>query len=171
MNAIQRGPLKWGFEYDGQLVASDGEILVRQRARNLIPQVGIDHIVALLRGDGSLVSNWYVGLFEGNFVPTSSTTAADLPSNAQECQAYSEASRPLWDEEYDGVSIISNLNGRAEFSFTADKRVYGAFLVSESVKGGGGGLLLSIARFGSPFDIPAGTTFRLGVSATVLPSL
>lgn len=160
-----------GFVYEGEIIAPDGSIIASGRDHNLVPQVGIDHLVALLRGTGVPISNWYVGLFEGNFVPTSATTAADLQINAQESQAYSQASRPEWVDDYDGVSVVSNLASRAEFSFTAEKRIYGAFLISAATKGGDSGVLLSIARFGSPYDVPAGTTFRLGVSTTLLPTL
>lgn len=160
-----------GFVYEAELIGPDGSTIASSRDGNIVPQVGIDHLVALLRGTGALISNWYVGVYEGNFVPTSGTTSADLPGGAQESQAYSEAARPEWDETYDGVSVVSSLGNRADFSFTADKRLYGAFLCSSSIKGGDSGTLLSIARFSSPYDVPAGSTFRLGVAITLLPAL
>lgn len=160
-----------GFVYEAELVSPDGSIIGSGKTKNLVPQVGIDHLAGLLRGTVSPISSWYVGLFEGNFVPTSATKASDLQISAQECQSYSESARPEWNETYDGVSVITNLSNRAEYSFTADKRVYGAFLISSATKGGDSGLLLSIARFDSPFDIPAGTTFRLAVSTSLLPIL
>lgn len=160
-----------GFVYEGDILMPDGTVIANGRDLNLVPQVGINHLAALLRGTGTPISSWYIGVFEGNFVPTSATTAANLQINAQESQAYSESARPEWNETYDGVSVITNLNNRAEFSFTANKRLYGAFLISSATKGGDSGVLLSIARFGSPYDVPAGTTFRLAISTTLLPTL
>lgn len=169
---VGEGALELGFVYTPQVVDPQGRVIIDgPPVCNIIPQVGIDHLVSLLRGSGSLISNWYVGVYEGNYVPTSATTSADLPSNALESVAYSETSRPLWNNTYDGVSVISNLSTRAEFTFTSDKRLYGGFLVSNSVKGGGSGTLLSIARFSSPYDVPSGSTFRLGVSIALIPSL
>lgn len=160
-----------GFVWDGELVGPDGEVLSRQRDHNLIPQVGINHLVGLLRGTGSLISNWYVGVGEGDYVPTNGVTSADLQSSVAESTAYSEATRPAWNNSYDGSSIITNLSNRAEFTFTSAKRLYTGFLVANATKGSASNTLLSIARFQTPYDVPAGSTFRLGVSITLLPAV
>ena len=169
---VNESAFRLGFVYTPQIVDAKGRVTWEGEPQpNLIPQVGIDHLVGLLRGSGSLISNWYVGVYEGNYVPTSATTASDLPANALESVAYSEAARPVWNNTYDGMSVITSLASRAEFTFTADKRLYGAFLVSASIKGSGSGTLLSIARFSTPYDVPSGSTFRLGVSITLIPAL
>lgn len=159
-----------GFVYTGEVIAPDGRILQRQVDCNLIPQVGINHLAGLLRGTGSLISNWYCGIYEGDYVPTSATTSADLQTRAQECQAYSQANRPVWANTYDGVQLITNLASRAEFTMNADKTLHGAFLVSASGKGTGTGTLQSIARFSSPYIVPNGSTFRLGISISLVPA-
>jgi hypothetical protein len=159
---------KLGFVYHCEVVAPDGRVLSEIVQKNLIPQVGMDLLAGFIRGQGALVSNWYVGVYAGNFVPSSATAAADLPTNAGEATNYSQATRPLWDNAYDGTSVIGNLASRAEFTFAADTRLYGGFLVSSSAKGGNTGTLLSIARFATPQDVPAGSTFRVGVTITLL---
>lgn len=170
MSMHNKSALRAGFIWDSELVLPSGEIITAMD-RNMVPQVGINHLAELIRGNTAPISNWFIGVFEGNYVPDSSTTAADIPVNAQECVAYSEAARPNWEDTYDGVSVITSLSDRAEFTFTADKRLHGAFLVSQATKGSGGGLLLSIARFQTPYDVPAGGIFRLGASLTLLPEL
>lgn len=159
-----------GFVYTGEVISAEGIVLQRQVDHNLIPQVGIDHLAGLLRGTGSVISNWYCGIYEGDFVPTSGTTSADLQTGAQECQAYTQASRPIWDNAYDGVQLITNLASRAEFTMNADKTLYGAFLVAASAKGSASGVLQSIARFSSPYVVPTGSTFRLGISISLVPT-
>lgn len=160
-----------GFIYTPEIVSPGGDVIwAGPPTKNLIPQVGINHIAGILRGSTPLISAWYVGLYEGNFVPTNATTSADLQVSAQECTAYTESARPLWDNTFDGVSIITNLASRAAFTFNADKRVYGAFLAANAAKGSASGALLSIARFPSPYDVPAGSTFRLGVSIALIPA-
>lgn len=160
-----------GFVWEGELVGPDGEIIQRSTDSNIIPQVGIDFLVSLIRGTGTPVSGWYVGVGEADYVPTSGITSAGLQSQVGESQAYSETDRPLWDNTYDGVSIITNLDSRAEFSFTAAKRIHTGFLVANSTKGSASNTLLSIARFMTPYDVPAGSTFRLGISITLLPAI
>lgn len=160
-----------GFEYLGDVVTIDGVPLVGpRRTRNIVPQSGINHLAGVLRGTVAPIGDWYLGVYEGDFVPTSGTTAADLQTLAQECLAYGETARPVWDETYDGVQLITNLSSRAEYTFTADKRLMGAFIVSASVKGSASGTLLSIARFASPYDVPRGSVFRLGASINIVPA-
>lgn len=164
--------LHHGFKWTAELVSPDGEVLGREELTpNLIPQVGIDHLAGLIRGTSTVIAPWYIGIGEGNYVPTSGVTSADLPATVQECTSYSNATRPVWNDTYDGVSIITNLSNRVEYAMTAEKRLYTGFLISTSTKGGNTGLLLSIVRFSSPYDAPAGSTFRLGASLSLLPSV
>ena len=157
-----------GFRYDCSILLPDGE-LIEFTDFNLLPQSGVDHIAGLLRGDGTApISSWYVGIFEGNFVPTSATTSADLP--AVECTAYAAANRPVWTNTYDGVSVIDNLASKAVFVMNAPKTIYGAFIVSNSVKAGNSGTLLSIARFSSPKVLDSGTQFGVTAGITLIPS-
>ena len=165
----QASDIRFGFQYDCKVVAPDGTVLAEWTSTNLIPQVGVNHIAGMLRGTTAPISPWYLGIFEGNFVPQMSTTAADLPTTAAECVAYAETERPIWDNSYDGLQVISSYNSRATFTMTAAKRLYGAFLVSDPAKGGNGGTLLSIARFASPYDLVLGATFSLGARIVLVP--
>ena len=77
-----------GFKYDCEILTPSGEIL-QFTEHNLLPQVSVDHLVGLLRGDGTVpISTWYMGVFENNFVPTASVTSADLPVTVGESTAY-----------------------------------------------------------------------------------
>jgi hypothetical protein len=164
-----RSIIKGGLQYEVEHLI-DGVVVDRFVVNNLIPQVGIDHIAGLLRGLATPISNWYIGLFAGNYVPTMATTSADLPTTAGESVAYSETTRPAWVHAYDGVNDISNNLSRAEFTFTSDQRLYGGFVVSSEAKGTGTGVLLSIVRFPSPVDVVAGSTLRV-LAGTVLVSV
>lgn len=169
---IHEALIKRGFVYTLDIWTPDGELVTHDewtQAHNLIPQVGVDYFagVALLGGVAPITS-WYVGMYEGNYVPDNNTTAADLPGNAGETTAYSGTTRPIWDKTYDNVSVISNTADRASFAFTSAKTLYGAFLVSSSAKGGNTGTLLSIARFPTPRQIDAGYTGQLGVAVTLV---
>jgi len=72
---------------------------------------------------------------------------------------------------YDNASRIDNNLNRAEFVFTADKRIYGGFLTSTQAKQDTSGVLLSIARFTSPRDVEAGGTLRVLAGIQLVPSL
>lgn len=159
-----------GFKYDCEIITPSGEI-IQSTDYNLLPQVSIDHLAGLLRGDGTVpISSWFVGVFENNFVPTSGVTSADLPVVVGESTAYSQATRPVWTHVYDGVSVIDNLAAKAVFTFTAAKTIYGAFIVSSSVKAGNTGVLLSIARFNTPKTMDIGTQFSVAAGITLVPT-
>lgn len=165
---IHKMPL--GFIYDTEHWR-DGELLRSQRATNVMPQVSVDFIAGLIRGTGPLLSNWYMGLFQGNFVPDGDTTASDLPSPAEEFTGYDEESRPPWVHEYDGVAVISNVTNRATFTVSADRTVYGGFIISTNTKGGNTGRLLSIARFPTADDLRAGDEFRVAAGIALVPTI
>lgn len=119
-----------------------------------------DHMAGLMLGNGTQpISNWYVALIEGNYVPNGTERAADLPTTIGECTAYSEASRPAWNGVYDGTSTLDNLASKAQFTMTADKRIYGIAIVSSSVKGSGTGRMIAVERYDTPRDLTAGTVF------------
>lgn len=157
-----------GFVYTGEVIAPDGTVTQIGIDENLIPQSGINQLATLITGVGSPISVYYTGVFANNYVPTNSTTSADLQTGAGESVAYSQASRPVWNKTYDGVSLITSFASRSDFTFTADTTLYGGFLVSDATKGGSSGVLLSIARFATPYVVPTGSTFRLGVSITLV---
>ncbi len=167
---VKEQALPLGFVYTLEIVDRFGRVLDSRTCKNIIPQVGINHIVGLIRGSAAPISSWYMGIYEGNFVPTSGTTAANLQADAQECVAYNETTRPEWQDSYDGTQLISNLANRAEFTMSATKRIYGGFICANSAKGSNTGVLLSIARFSSPLDMPVGTIGRLATSITILPA-
>lgn len=161
---------KWGFRY--QYEYSEGGIIIdRGAATNLIPQVGMDHLAGLLRGTAAPISNWYLGLYSGNYVPDDpAVTAADLPVNVGEFTDYQGASRLDWQHEYDDLSEVSNANNRAEFVFTGSGTVRGGFLISNSVKGGNTGLLMSIVRFPNPRPVEPGGILRVLAGVVFIPT-
>jgi hypothetical protein len=158
------------FDYHFECLNPDGSTAWEKDIHNLIPQVGVDYFAGALFGDTAAIGTFYMGLYQGNFTPTPPTTAADLPSLAQEFQQYSETSRPLWNRTYDGVGAITNINNRAEFTCTAAARLYGGFLCSQSVKGSANGLLLSIARFDTPADVVVGQVLRVYSTLNLIPT-
>lgn len=149
----------------------DGIVVDVSYEHNIMPQQSIDHIAGMIRGSGATpISSWYLGLFENNYVPDASVTAADLQLTVGESQAYSETARPDWINAYDGTGFIGNTGGPAEFTMNATKNIYGAFIVSNATKGGTAGILLSIARFATVKAVDAGTVLRVTAGLTLTPT-
>ena len=164
MNAI-RLP---GFTYVGEVVSADGRVLDTFSVGNLIPQQGINYVIGALDGTGSVIPAWYLGVFKNDYTPVNNTTASALPTTIGEHTGYDEGSRPPWTPTYDNIGRLDNEGSLAEFTMNQDVTLYGAFIVSESTKGGGAGTLLSIARFPSPKQIESGSVLRIRAGVEVV---
>lgn len=161
----------FGLAYIAGILLPSGESYSFGPVLNLVPDEGRDYIDGLILGGTQPVSGWYMGVFEGNYVPTPATKAADLPGVVGECTAYAELTRPAWQASSVG-GVLTNADNKAVITMTADKVLRGAFIVSSDVRGGNGGVLLSIARFPTPHPVPAGTQFSFtGLLPTLNPAL
>jgi len=152
-------------------VIKDGEVVDSSVEHNLLPQQSIDHISSLIRGAGATpISSWYIGVFESNYVPDASVTAADLQTTVGESQAYDETERQAWTNAYDGTSLISNASSVAEFTMSSTKTIYGAFIVSNATKGSTSGILLSLARFSTAKSVDDGSVLRVTAGLSLTPT-
>lgn len=125
----------------------DGELIDREETPNLVVNEGLDHVLNTVFHGGTQVGTWSLGLFEANYTPIATVTAATIAAAATECVAYDEATRQEYVEAAASGQSITNSANKATFTMNATKSVYGAFLISNSTKGGTSGVLFSAARF------------------------
>lgn len=125
----------------------DGELLDREECPNLVVNEGLDHLLNTVFHGGTQITSWFLGLFEGNYTPIATVTAATIAAASTECTAYDEANRQAYDEAAASAQSITNSANKATFTINATKTIYGAFLVSNSTKSATSGTLLSAARF------------------------
>lgn len=144
------------FERDGRLVSS-------RTVHNLMPEEGRSYVIDAAIANAAQRTAWYCGVYEGDFTPDGTETAATIAGAAAECTAYSDATRPaiVFGTVSDGS--IDNGASKVEMTFTADKTLYGGFVSSSPVKGGTTGVLLSVARAG-PEVVRAGRKLVVSVS-------
>lgn len=155
-----------GFVWNLDILGLDGEPILSETNHNIIPSDGLNFLIRSPFGDVMPVTKFYLGLFRGNYVPSPSTSAADIPGNMIEMVDFSETSRPEWDRAFSGTASMDNLDSKAEFTITQDRTIYGAFLVSDATKGGNNGLLLSCVRFPTPKQVTAGQIVKLSGGLT-----
>lgn len=142
-------------KYIGQIIRK-GKVIDEFEFENIVVDQGLNYALNSAFGQASALTNWYIGLFEGNYTPTSGADASTIASLATETTAYTNATRPGW--TLPGATAAKQLtNGaaRASFTFTGSKTLYGAFLASSNVKGGTAGTLFSAARFASTKSVDA----------------
>ena len=133
-----------------------GAVIDEWEADNLVTNQGLDYALNAGFGQASAISTWYIGMFEGNYTPAASVTAATITGLSTECTAYASGTRPVWTTVTSNAQSLTNGASRASFVFNATKSIYGAFLVSSSTKSGTTGTLFSAARFTTAKAVDSG---------------
>lgn len=134
--------------WSGQHVRA-GEVIDEWEDKNLVVNEGLNALLNIMFHGDTQISAWYIGLFEGNYTPVATVTAATITSASTESTAYDETTRVAYDEAAASSQAITNSASKATFTFNATKTIYGAFLASNSTKSGTTGTLFSAARFSS----------------------
>lgn len=152
-------------KYTGTLIRA-GKIIDEWEDDNLVVNEGLNHMNDVTFRGSTQVSPWYCGVFEGNYTPVATVTAATITSASTECTAYDEATRVAYVEAASASQITTNSASRATFTFNATKTIYGAFLVSASAKSATTGTLFSAARFASSKNVAAADELLLTYTFT-----
>lgn len=159
--------IKAGFTYTVEVLDHHGEVVDTEVVANIMPDEGITHVLNTVLKGGSPVGTWYVGLYEGNYTPAGTETAATLNSAATESTAYDETARIAFVPGSITDGNVDNSASKAEFTFNTAKVIYGGFIASASAKGSTSGVLLSIVRFGSPKSLDDGGILRVTAGFTM----
>lgn len=133
---------------------------------NLVTNEGLNHSNDVLLHGTTQVATWYLGLFEGNYTPVATVTAATITSASTECTAYTSSTRVEYVEAASSSQVTTNAASRASFVFNATKTIYGGFLVSSSTKSGTGGTLLAVVRFATAKAVESGDEMLLTYAHT-----
>ena len=131
------GNIKWVIEED-----------------NLVVNVGLQYMAGTALTSTTQITTWYLGLITG---PGVTTSATDTMSSKgwTEFVGYSNSTRvaaTLTAATNANPSVVTNSASPAAFAINATATVGGAFLISNSTKGGTTGTLFSAADFQSPGD-------------------
>ncbi len=145
----------------------NGEVIDREVIHNLLPTEGANHALDVLLHQATQIATWYIGLYEGNYTPLLTDTAATFPASATELTTYAEASRVAFVESAASGGVSSNAASKAEFTSNSNKIIYGGFITSASAKGATSGILLSAVKFSSPKTFDSGDIFRATAGFTL----
>ncbi len=159
--------LKMGAVYEYELVR-DGVVYDRWTEKNLMPLEGLNHVLGVTLKGVTQVTNWYALVYEGNYTPVNGDTAATFPASCTETTTYSGATRVAFTPGAVAGGTVNNSASRAEFTFTADKTIYGGAIVSASAKGAVSGVLLSAVKFASPKSPATGDILRVTAGFTLV---
>lgn len=131
--------------------------------------VGLNHMLDNVFNGGATVDPWFIGLINNS--PTPTLAAADTMSSHAgwaELTNYTEATRPTWTEGAAAGGVITN-STQVDFTINATVAIYGAFLTSNSTKGGTTGTLFSTGGFDAAKNMSSGQLLRVTYTITLTP--
>ena len=164
-NALALGRFKMAC-YD-----KDGALKWEAEEDNLVVNVGLQYMCGTALTSVTQITSWFIGLYGSG--ATNSPAAGDTMSSHAgwtEVTAYSQATRvacTFATATTANPSVATNSASVAAFTINGTTTVGGAFLVSNSTKGGTTGTLFSAADFSSPGDRAVTSGDTLNVTYTL----
>ncbi len=159
--------LQGGFLYLVEVVDQSGNVVDSEEIHNLVPIEGLNHFLNVVLKGSAQAAAWYVGLFEGNYTPTTNDVMATFAAASTENITYTGGVRKTLTLGTVATGAVDNTANKAEFPFPGNKTIYGGFISSSSAQGGTSGTLLSAVRFSSPKAVAADFTLRITAGFTI----
>lgn len=142
---------------------------------NLLPTQALNYLLEAGMRGGAAHTQWYLAIFSGAYTPVAGLTAATFTSAATEItsasEGYTETTRRPWTSVAASGGVTDNVADRASFTIASagEITIRGAALLSDPIKGGTNGVLLSIARFTNARTESSGNVFNLGYRVRLRP--
>ena len=170
VHSIPEPCLRTAGRFFAEGIDVDGSIIWSQEFKNGTTNVGLDNVLSVYLGAGSQTLTWFMGLIDN--AGFSTLAAGDtISSHAgwSESTVYSESVRQTWNPAAVSGQVISNTTS-VNFSINGTVTIAGAFLVSNSTKGGSTGILWATGQFTSAQALISGQTLRVTYTCTASAS-
>lgn len=154
---------KPGFIYGIEHIGADGKVLSAEEAHNIIPTVGLNHILGVLFKGDSQFTTWYLGLYDNNYTPLAADTLSTFIGAAGENSAYTGTARQAITFPSVAGGVLSTSDDPNVFDFTSGQTIRGAFIASSPTWDATAGMLISAVLFPSPKTIASGESLRVPV--------
>lgn len=134
---------------------------------NLVPTEGMAHILNVALGSTAKPAGYYLAICAGSATPDGTWTASNYATVASEITSMTEghtgATRPQWVPTNAITSSIDNLGNSATLTIATagTLSVTGAALLSNSQRGGTGGVLVSASLFSMARTFQNGDTYDI----------
>lgn len=138
------GNLKWTEAYKNLITTEGLNLLITRSFKTVAPDV-----------------NWFVGLKGAGTIAAGDTMASH--AGWAEVTGYSEATRPAFTPGTVASGAVSNSASKAVFTANASVTAAGAFLTTNSAKGGASGSLYGVGNFTTSRALESGDTLSVQV--------
>ena len=126
---------------------ADGNVLWTEECENLLTTAGATDLLAKYLKGSAYTAAWFVGLKAAGTIAVGDTMASH--AGWTEVTAYSQATRPALTLGTPAAGSVDNSAAPAAFSINGTTTIAGAFVASDSTKGGTAGVLYGAADFAS----------------------
>lgn len=148
----------------------DGNLKWVEEVPNLVVDEGLDETLDKFFKGSNYTASFFVGLVDNAgftaFAAGDTAAQIDLGNGWGESVAYSEATREALTLGAVSSQSVDNSASKASFSINATAVIKGAFVVTNSTKGGTGGLLYGEAAFAANRSVENGDTLNVQVTLT-----
>lgn len=164
-----------GILFPRQGILAQGEYFGRvnggtweKEGDNLITTEGLAHILNVALGAAAKPAGYFLALFSGSAAPAANWTAAGFAATANEItsmsEGYTAATRPAWTPGTATANSIDNLTTVASVTIAtaASLNVTGAALLTNSTRGGTGGVLVSASKYAAARTFQNNDTYEIG---------
>lgn len=164
-----------GILFPRQGILAQGEYFGRvnggtweKEGDNLITTEGLAHILNVAMGATAKPAGYFLALFSGAAAPAANWTAAGFAATANEItsmsEGYTAATRPAWTPGTATANSIDNLTAVASVTIAtaASLNVTGAALLTNSTRGGTGGVLVSASKYAAARTFQNNDTYEIG---------
>ena len=163
-----------GIYFPKQGIVAQGEYFDRinggewQKTDNLVVNEGLTHLLNVALGSTAKPAGYYLALFSGATAPAANWTAANFASVASEIvsmtEGYTNATRPAWTPANTSTNSIDNFASVASLTIAtaATLNVTGAAMLTNSVRGGTTGTLISASKYAAARTFQNGDVYEVG---------
>lgn len=163
-----------GVYFPKQGIVARGEYFDRinggewQTTGNLVVNEGLTHLLNVALGSTAKPAGYYLALFSGATAPAANWTAANFASVASEIvsmtEGYTNATRPAWTPANTSTNSIDNFASVASLTIAtaATLNVTGAAMLTNSVRGGTTGTLISASKYAAARTFQNGDVYEVG---------
>lgn len=148
----------------------DGTLLWEEVFHNGINTGALNDLLSVYLAAGTQKTTWYGGLIDNTgFSALSASDTISSHSGWAESTSYDESVRQTWTPGAIASGVVSNSSAMV-FTASGSITIKGAFLVSNSTKGGSTGQLWSTGSFSAAQALTVGQTLSVTYSLTATAS-
>lgn len=143
---------------------AEGNLKWAESRENLVTTEGLNDVLNKYFKGSTYTAAWYVGLKGAGTIAIGDTAASH--AGWSENTTYSEGVRQTLTLGTVSAASVNNSASKAVFTINGAATIAGAFLISNSTKGGTTGTLYSAADFSSSRTLASGDTVTVTVTLT-----